>query len=120
MSSDIVSFHEKMMGEMHLPGFIKKIKCPFCHKDLPLRSIRNIQLCLNTRNFGEIAVQVICDSCNKMDTVYFRTKVRCIEDFATYYLNGYFQPEEQPILEKEMYDQKYNCVVDEMITQKEG
>ena len=117
MGTDVTNFHEKLAGEMNLPEWIKNIRCPFCNKNLPLRSIRNIQLCLNTRNFGEIAVQVICDACNKMDTVYYRTNVRNISGFVDY-LTGYYQVGISPTLEKEMYNQKYNCVVEEMIKQK--
>jgi len=119
MSSDVINFHEKLAGEMNLPEWIKNIRCPFCNKNLPLRSIRNIQLCLNARNFGEIAVQVICDACNKMDTVYYRTNIRNMSGFVDY-LTGHFQVGINPTLEKEMYNQKYNCVVEEMIKQKGG
>jgi len=114
MSTDIIAVHEKLMEEMNLPQWIKDSKCPYCNKNLPLRSIRNIQLCLNTRNFGEIAVELICDSCNKMDTVYYRTGIRKISQFFDY-LSGQVQVGENPLVEKDMYDAKYNCVVEEII-----
>ena len=117
MGSDVANFHEKMMEEMHLPEWVKEIGCPFCHKQLPLRSVRNIQICFNARNFGEIAVEVHCDFCNKMDTVYFRTTVRKVSDFVDY-LTGYLQVSEHPVVEKEMYDQKYNCIIDEMLNRR--
>ncbi len=72
MPNDVSDFHKILMAEMNLPKWIKKIKCPFCNKELSLISIRNIQLCLNTRNFGDIAVEVLCNDCSKMDTLYFR------------------------------------------------
>jgi len=114
---EIVLFQEKLMKEMKLPDWIKRIKCPFCNKDLPLRSIRNIQLCLNARNFGEIAIEVMCDVCDKLDTIYFRTKIKDMNHFADY-LNGHYQFGGKSFIERDMYNEKYNCVVEEMLKQR--
>ena len=117
IDSDIVLFQEKLMQEMNLPEWIKKIQCPFCHKDLSLRSIRNIQLCLNARNFGEIAIEVMCNVCDRLETIYFRTKIRNMDRFVEY-LNGHCSFEGKSFLERDMYDEKYNCVVEEMLKQR--
>lgn len=114
MSKDIVDFHEELMSQMALPEWMKSIYCPFCKKVLPLRSIRSVRLCFNTRNFGEVAVEILCSDCNKMDTVYYRTEIRRMSHFIDY-LNNYYQLDETPLVEKDMYNEKYNCTVEEMI-----
>jgi len=128
MDSGISDFHEKLMDKMQLPYWIEDIKCPFCDKELPLRSIRNVQLCLNTRNFGDIAIEVLCDECSKMDTLYFREGCEHISDFTQKLacfepgrVSDGLEPREaksKPVLEKEMYDMKYNNVMEKMATEQ--
>jgi len=124
MLTDVSEFHEKIMSDMDLPKWIKDIKCPFCGKDIPLRSIRNIQLCLNTRNFGDIAIEVLCDDCSKMDTLYFREKCKHISDFVNVLLSyddgkrENISPKSAPILEEEMYKIQYNNVMEKMIKEQ--
>ena len=118
MSINILDFHESLMSKMGLSKWIKDIKCPFCEKEIPLRSIRNIQFCFNTRNFGEIAIEVLCEDCAQMDTLYFRMNCKNINDFIEK-----LSPKEEldilkidPILEKNMYEMQYNNVAEEMFT----
>lgn len=116
MSDALLSFHEEQMEKMSLPKWIKDIECPFCNRKISLRAVRNVQLCLNARNFGEIAIEVFCDDCKKMDTVYFRTQIDTIAGFVKY-LKGRPMEEEQ-VLEEKMYKMNYNNVLHKMMTTK--
>jgi len=113
MRSSIQDFHEAQIDKIDIPQWIKDINCPFCSKDIPLRSIRNIQLCLNTRNFGDVAVEVLCDECSQMDTLYFRERIKNISDFCEY-LEGNKTPNEKPLIEEDMYKASYNNIVEKM------
>ena len=117
MKSSIGDFHEEQMEKLGLPNWIKDIKCPFCKKELPLRSVRNVQFCFNTRNFGEVAVEILCDACSKMDTVYFRVKLTNINDFISM-LDDTCAPTEDPIIEEDMYKLQYNNIMDKMFSEK--
>lgn len=121
MPNDVSDFHKILMAEMNLPKWIKKIKCPFCNKELSLISIRNIQLCLNTRNFGDIAVEVLCNDCSKMDTLYFRKGAENISDFINHLMfwdKDDNNPKPDPIIEEEMYKMQYNNVVEKMVNRQ--
>ena len=113
MSFDIAEFHEKLAKNMDMPLWIRNMACPYCKRKLPLRAIRNISLCLNTRNFGEVSVEFHCDDCSKMDSVYYRTKINNIIDFINILKDSNMVKE--PILEDEMYKRKYNCAIERMI-----
>jgi len=118
MEDSLLKTHTEKVDKMHLPNWIKEIKCPFCNKNVESRAFRNIQLCLNTRNFGEIAIQVFCDDCKKMDTLYFRTKVGSINDFIGY-LKDFSEKSLKPILEEDMYRMNYNNILEIMSNNEE-
>jgi len=115
MDKVITEFHESEMEKMGLPKWIRDISCPFCSKEIPLRSVRNVGLCLNTRNFGEIAVEVICDECNKMDTVYFRTNIGTMSEFISSIKSDAIKPDADHLLEEEMYKKNYNNIIRKMV-----
>ena len=71
LTDSVLDFHDKILESMKIPEWIN-VKCPFCDKILPLRSIRSVSLKLNSRNLGDIALEIFCPYCCKMDTVYFR------------------------------------------------
>jgi hypothetical protein len=110
---DILNFHEEELQKINIPEWIN-IDCPFCKKELPLRSIRSIAMKLNARNMGDIAIEVYCDYCSKMDTLYFRNQFNTISDFIQF-LEGEKSPTVEPIIEEEMYKMQYNNVVEKMI-----
>ena len=116
MAHPILEFHEKKMQDTGLPEWIREIKCPFCKEPISLRAFRSVQLCFNTRNFGEIAIEVFCDDCEKMDTVYFRTKIDNIADFIKC-LQGSSNLPKDYVVEEEMYDMNYNNILELMATQ---
>lgn len=113
MSSVIREFHKNKVSEMGVPDFITNVKCPHCEKQYSLDSIRNIGLCLNVRNFGEISVEFFCHECSLLDTLYFREKIKNIKGFSDI-LNGVATVCSVPLLEEKMYSLRYNNVVDEL------
>jgi len=114
MNSDVYTVHEKESQNMNLPEWMRKVKCPFCHEELFTRSIRSVRLCLNARNFGDIALEVFCDKCSKMDSLYFRTDLKNISGFIDY-LNGNLNPTVEPLLEEDMYKKQYNNIIERML-----
>ena len=115
MSDKISQFHEETLKSFNMPKWMK-VKCPFCHKDLPLRSIRSVAMRFNTRNLGDITLEVFCVHCSKMDTLYFKSEVSNILDFIEV-LHGNQELKSQPILEEDMYKKGYNNVMEKMITE---
>lgn len=113
LTNTILDFHEEIMSAMEIPEWMN-IKCPFCKKELPLRSIRSVSLKLNTRNLGDIALEIFCSYCSKMDTLYFRKEAEKLGDFILF-LNGRKNPKNDPIIEEEMYKLQYNNLMDKMI-----
>jgi len=111
MSNDIISLkHEKMCEEVKFPQWIKDIRCPFCQTELNHRSVRKVILNTNTRNFGDISVEVFCYDCGKMDTVYFRGLADNMDEFINYLKDK--KPESDCIVEEDMYKMQYNNVVE--------
>ncbi len=113
MSDPIYAFHEEELKKMGIPKWAN-IKCPFCNCDLPIRSVRSITMKFNTRNMGDLAVEVICDKCQKMDTVYFRQEIETVVDVIPL-LTGEKAPKSKPMIEEDMYKTNYNNVVNKMI-----
>lgn len=113
LSDAILRFHEKTLETMEIPEWMN-VKCPFCGKELPLRSIRSVSLKLNSRNLGDLALEIFCPSCSKMDTVYFRKEVNNIKEFSSF-LNGGNIPKSDSIVEEEMYRLRYNNLMDKMV-----
>jgi hypothetical protein len=118
MEDKVLEFHEQELKNWDIPAFVANIKCPFCNTDMPLRSIRSIALKLNARNLGDIAVEVFCPHCSKMDTVYFRKAADCVDAFFSLLTGGY-APLTEPIIEEEMYKLQYNNVVEKMMGVKD-
>jgi len=113
MPPNIAEFHEVVMSEMEIPTWMN-IDCPFCNKKLPLRSIRSVSINFNTRNLGDISIEVLCDECGQMDTVYFREEIAKLPDFIDF-IKGERKPKGLPILEQQMYTMRYNNVVEKMV-----
>ena len=112
MLSDVSELHEKIMSDMEIPEWMN-IRCPYCDKELPLRSIRCVGIKFNTRNLGDIVIEVLCDTCQQMDTVYFKGEINKLTDFIAF-ITGENSPKSKPILEKDMYAMQYNNVLEKM------
>ena len=117
MQKNILDFHEKELEKIGIPEWIKKVKCPFCNKDVSLRSIRSFGLKLNARNVGDFFVEIMCDSCSKMDTLYFRKEVEDIDDLCSL-LKETKSPKTEPFVEEKMYNMNYNNIIEKMIKEE--
>lgn len=114
MSDRILQFHEKILETYEIQKWMN-VKCPFCHKDLPLRSIRSVSMRFNTRNLGDITLEIFCIYCSRMDTLYFKGEADKISDFIEI-LRGKREFKSTPIIEEDMYKMGYNNVMEKMIT----
>jgi hypothetical protein len=117
MDNSILEFHEKELEKMAIPLWISNLVCPYCNKKNPLSSIRNIHLCLNTRNLGDISIEILCNDCKKMDIVYFHEDIKDMNDFCAY-LCDLKKPTTQPILEEAMFKSGVNNTINKMIVDK--
>jgi hypothetical protein len=113
MSDEVLKFHEEELSKWNLPKWVN-IDCPFCGKKQPLRSIRSVSIKFNTRNLGDLALEVCCFDCHRMDTLYFQQEIDKITDVIPF-LTGEKEPKNKPILEEKMYELKYNNVVEKMV-----
>jgi len=112
MPMNLLACHQELIKDMNIPEWIREIVCPHCKKVLPLSSIREIGLKFNTRNIGDIVVEIMCNDCRKLETLYFTKAVDNVKGFQD--ALGGQKPSAQPITEDEMYKQKYNNVLEKM------
>lgn len=117
MEDKVGQYQEKILQTCEIPKWMN-VKCPFCHRDLPLRSIRSVSMKFNTRNLGDIVLEIFCVHCSKMDTLYFKSETNNISDFIAL-LSGNKEPKSQPLIEEDMYKMGYNNVVEKMIVNGE-
>ena len=110
-SDKLKAFHDSKIEEVSLPKWMK-IDCPICKKKMPPRAIRSFSLKFNSRNFGDIAIEVACPECNRMETIYFRNAFTSIKEAITYLTVK--APSSKPITEEEMYKLHYNNLMEEM------
>lgn len=94
------------------------LKCPYCKEEMSLTSVRSISIKLNPRNVGDLCVEFLCSKCEIGNTLYFRKEIGSMEDFVKL-LNGSKSPAVAPIVEEEMYKQKYHNTVEAMVHSKE-
>ena len=113
MSDEVLKFHEEELSKWNLPRWMN-VKCPFCGKEQPLRSIRSVSIKFNTRNMGDLTLEICCVDCHKMDTLYFQQEIEKITDVIPF-LTGEKEPKSAPILEEKMYKLKYNNAVEKMV-----
>jgi len=118
MSDDIKEYHEKVNASFKIPEWAL-IDCPFCKNKIQHSGVRNIGLCLNSRNLGDISVEFHCDECVRMDTVYFRREINySVAEFRAF-LIGAYKPS-NPVVEEEMYQLKYNNLIERMIGESQN
>lgn len=117
MSKNILDFHAEVMKEAELPEWMNKLICPFCKEILPPRCIRSVGMKFNTRNYGDVIVEVFCEKCRKMDTLYFVKETNNIKDFVKI-IDGTEMPKSKPVIEESMYNMKYNNIMEKMIAKE--
>ena len=119
LNANLSEVHNHLLEEMDLPGWLRDIECPFCHLPQPLSSIREFGIKLNPRNLCDIFVQVACYQCQKMDTLYYKRQVADIGEFMELVSNRAPWLTKKPITEEEMYQAKYNNMI-EMALERMG
>jgi hypothetical protein len=110
---DINTAHSDILNKMSLPRWTI-LKCPYCKEDMPETAIRSITLKLNPRNIGDICVEFLCNKCSVGNTLYFVKAAKSITDFIDL-LQDSKKPTSEPIIEEEMYKQKYHNTLEAMI-----
>jgi ribosomal protein S27E len=113
---NIGEIHNKKISEMGIPKWMN-LKCPYCGKEQPLRSIRSFGVKLNSRNIGDFFVEICCYDCKVSNTMYFRSEIKNIEDVIDLLVRK--EPISKPIIEEEMYAQKYNNLIEWGIIEKQ-
>ena len=112
MGGNINDFHESSLQKMDIPAWMN-IDCPYCSEKLPLRSIRSMGVKLHTRNKGDLFLEVLCEKCGIMNTVYYRNQISFFPDIKDF-VTGEKSPNCSPVLEEDMYDLQYNNVLEDM------
>ena len=112
---NVSDLHNKKIEEMGVPKWMN-LKCPYCNKEQPLRSIRSFGVKLNSRNIGDFFVEVCCYDCKASNTLYFRSEVKTINDAIELLTNR--EPLSNPVIEEDMYSKKYNNLVEWGIKRK--
>ena len=112
-NEQILKQHEKEMLKVNMPDWMKNIKCPFCGEIIGIRGIRNVRLCLNTRNFGDLSIEILCEKCMKLDSVYYREHIANFGEFMGFLMDR--KPKSEPIIEENMYKMQYNNIVENML-----
>ena len=114
MSADLKTEHNRIVSEMNVPEWAI-FDCPFCNEKLEARAIRNIGMCFNARNIGDIAVEFCCDKCSKMDTMYFRQATNDVREFIDVLDVVRWPdviPKDKPIIEEKMFEMQYNNLME--------
>lgn len=119
MNALILDFHSKKMVSVGFPSWLLNLKCPFCDKLLPIDAIRSVGFRFNTRNFGDVVVEFMCEECSLMDTLYFRHDSPDISA-AIHLMRGSRGPKSAPVVEEKMYKLGYNNIAEEMMTPQTG
>jgi len=114
MDNSINAQHEASLEKMDIPEWMN-IDCPYCSEKLPLRSIRSFGLKFHTRNKGDLFLEVLCEKCGIMNTVYFRNQIDKVTDLIDF-TTGARSPDCKPVLEEDMYKLQYNNVLEEVLS----
>lgn len=110
-NEEIRNLHKEKLEKFCLPSWLPKV-CPMCKEELPITGIRQIGLKLNSRNIGDICVEFYCDICKQMDTLYYRKEANNIYIFTNILSDLTKIADQKPLLEDEMYEKKYNNLLD--------
>jgi len=110
----LTDFHKEEVEKIGLPDWMKALRCPDCTTKIKQNGIREIKLCLNARNIGDIAVEYHCGKCGIMNTLYFHSEVQRMSIFNEL-LNNKRKPSSKPVSEEEMYKLGYNNLVERFL-----
>ena len=113
---NISELHNRKIEDMGIPKWMN-LKCPYCGKEQELRSIRTFGVKLNSRNIGDFFVEICCHECKASNTLYFRSEIKSINDIIELLTKK--EPSCKPVIEEEMYAQRYNNLIEWGLTKKE-
>lgn len=116
--TNISELHDKVIAGMNVPKWMNELKCPYCGKIQPLRSIRSFGLKLNSRNIGDLFVDLCCYECKSLNTLYFRSETKNIGEVIKILTEK--TPATTPLIEEEMYAQRYNNLLEWGLKEDKG
>ena len=111
MKDAIHKTHIEELEKVGLPDWAKFSTCPYCGQPVSVNSVRCIGIKLNTRNIGDIFMEVCCDKCRQMNTLYYRRAAPNIKAFVDL-LENKSSVSGNGIIEEEMYKQNYNNLLE--------
>lgn len=116
MEKDLKQIHQDVVEEMNIPEWMS-LKCFHCGDKLPQRCIRSISAFFNSRNIFDVGVQVCCENCGIMETLYFRNAIKSMKEFSDVILGKCSDEFKSivPIREEEMYKIQYNNLLEHNI-----
>tara|TARA_R110000824_G_scaffold8450_2_gene38454 strand:+ start:13033 stop:13428 length:396 start_codon:yes stop_codon:yes gene_type:complete len=119
-SQELKEFHQEEIRRFDTPewAYIKCEKCSESNDEPVYMSTRTIGYKLNARNIGDIVVEACCDTCLVLDTFYFKSEIKNSFDFANIIL-GERVPENEPIIEQEMFKQQYNNLIEAFVSKEQ-
>jgi hypothetical protein len=98
--------------DLGIPTWLKELTCPYCKETLAATAIRSIGIKLNPRNVGDLFVEFLCMKCKMGNILYFKKEIRCMLDMCDLLIDKYPPQEKNPIIEEEMYKQKYHNTIE--------
>lgn len=116
LPNEILKNHEEAVESYGIPSW-SIVNCPVCEKPVGHRGVRNIGICLNSRNIGDICVNFHCTPCSISSTLYFKENIRNIKDFCSKIM-GEELSGGPPINEDDMYRSNTNNLVDNFLSKK--
>jgi hypothetical protein len=118
------SKRNQMIAEFQLPKWIlgDGRKCQECGKDLSTASVREIGLCLNAQNIGDIQVEIMCEHCMSAYYLFFRKVCENLHRFAILMEPSWLRPESigEPVRHSELTPQENNLTDAIMADHKAG
>ncbi len=75
----------QMIANFNMPKWIldnNTRKCCECNKLLQEISVREVGLCLNAQNIGDIQVEILCQDCHAGYYLYFRKASKSFVEFS--------------------------------------
>ena len=115
MTERLKEYHNDKLnsfGLQHWEGF----RCPLCKAPMNLIGLRSIEVRLHAKDFGDAVVEMLCQNCKGINRLHFPRITKNVGDFISFLSNT--RPHDlNMITERELLSQKYNNLLDEMMTE---
>jgi hypothetical protein len=76
---EIKEKRNEYLKEYKIPEWVE-IECVNCKKKINKNNIQSIGFHFNGKNMGDISVELICDNCRAMESYFFKTDCKNIEE----------------------------------------